>query len=224
MDRPEVLPLHARSAALLLAVALLAASPASAITSNLVRTFEPAVTVSFDALPTGSLAADTPLAPGVVFGGGDPPQGTALAATVTQLSAGNRALEVAKWQTAGFVFDPPVAAVGVRAELVEAGDPISAIGVYAFDAAGVQIYSVGMAFPPGQSVIHPELTDAEDTPIKTLFIWANNGSISIDDLEYVPAPEPAARHGLPAAVAALLTAAWLERRVARSQHEARHRG
>lgn len=193
-----------------LAAAVLAAPPAGAISSTLVRTFTPDVALDFDALALGALAAGTTLAPGVVFDGADPPFVLGVAATVVATGGGNRALDLAPGQTAGFVFDPPVAAAGVSVEQIVAGAQVT---VTALDAANESLSSFGYIYQPGEPIRYPEFTDAADTPIVTMLVKSQGGTYRVDDLDFIPVPAPTAPHAYGAALAALLALArWRPRR------------
>jgi hypothetical protein len=194
-----------RSTGAVLGTVLLLAAPAAAITSNLTRTFTGNVLLDFDALPLGTLAPGTELAPGVVFDGAYPPFVTGVAATVTDTGGGNRVLELGPGQSAGFTFDPPVTDVGAAVEQIVAGTQVS---VYALDDGGGYLWGFGYIYVSGESERFPEVTDATETPISQLLIRPQgSGTYRVDDLEYVPEPGSAA-----ASAAALVALAALARR------------
>jgi hypothetical protein len=114
-------------------------------------------------------------------------RGETRGGTVVDLGDGDRAIELASDETAGFVFDPPVRDVGAAvAEIV----PGAQVTVRALDAAGDVITGFGYIYP-SVTERFPEVTEATAPPVTTLLITAQGGTYRVDDLELNFAPEPA---------------------------------
>jgi MYXO-CTERM domain-containing protein len=181
-------------------------APSFAVTSNLTRTFTGETFVDFDALSLGVLVAGTQIAPGIVYDGSYPPFVTGVGGTVVDLGDGDRAIELASDETAGFVFDPPVRDVGAAVAQIVPGAQVT---VRAFDAVGDVITGFGYIYP-SVTERFPEVTEATAPPVTTLLITAQGGTYRVDDLELNFAPEPA--DAAPVALAVLAAVAHRRQR------------
>jgi hypothetical protein len=187
----------------------LAASPAAAIDSHLVRTFVPSRTIDFDVLPLGLLAPDTVVAPGVVFAGAYPPFILGPSATVVSVTGG-RALEIESGEAVAFQFEPPVEDVGAAVTQVSTVEGAQ-VSVYALDADGVSIRAFGYIYIPPTTLQFPEVTDATAPPITTFIMKALGGTYRVDDLD-VPEPAETAAGLVSCGVLALRAAVRADRR------------